>query len=86
MISITNTCMFVLRKKEIRILDYLLIFNVIWNVILIMTNIIYSLNTDQTLEETLARRSLILIHGHSCLVREQICGHDKKKHYFVTVG
>jgi hypothetical protein len=71
--------MFVLRKKEICILEYLLIFNAIWNIILIKINIIFSLNTEKTIEEPLARRSLILIHGHSCFVREQICGHDLKK-------
>jgi hypothetical protein len=70
--------MFVLRKKEIRILDYLLIFNDVWNIILIITILIYSLNTEQMIEEPLARRYLILIHGHSYLVREQICGYDKK--------
>jgi hypothetical protein len=70
--------MFVLRKKETCILDFLLIFYAIRNIILIITNIIYSLNTEQTLEETLVRRSLILTHGHSCLVREQICGRDKE--------
>jgi len=56
-------------------LDYVLIFNALWYIILIITNLIFSLNTEE-LEEPLTRRSLILIHGHSCLVREQSCGHD----------
>lgn len=83
-ISVANNSVFILWKKEICILDYLLIFNAVWNVILVRTNIIYSLNTEQTLEEPLARRSLILVHGHSCLVQEQICGYDKKP-YLVRV-
>jgi len=48
-ISITNTYMFVLIKKEICILNYFLIFNTIWNVTLIINNLIYSVNREQTL-------------------------------------
>jgi len=40
MFSLTNTCMFVLRKKEICILDYVLIFCAEWYIILIINKFI----------------------------------------------
>lgn len=70
MVSLTNTCMFVLRKKQICIIDYVLMFNAVWYIILIITNLIYSFNTEQVLEEPLPRRYMILIQVHSYLVRE----------------